>query len=315
MSVKVYTGFKVPEKYTKDFDSFNKWMEMVSDESQKYESQQYLYQKADMLCNAILDLYCWEQKVYNKMPGDLHKTLKAYFDKLNRDINEECKSPSDINYLDIIMGIETIMDEEQWEVEKTKYRNPTFDFKPAISLASFENKLYGMVVDEHDLFNHLIEKGYIEDYYYQNQTDPDENVSEAEWNEREKVWNAIDYFTFQVIIDYHYIKYGYLFYNNDLKKLDDCIKDIQDKVKESYIREKIIITLFQDVSDADKETDEEEKKMPHYFSKIYRLIGTAYDEKGNDKELIQKVKEHKEELKKILDNFDICDYIDKHRTN
>lgn len=313
MSMKVYTGFKVPEQYTKDFDSLSKWMFMVSEESQKFMSQKYYYQMARNICLNLLDWYGWKQKFYDSIPRDLYVTLNMELNKYypKEKVEDRYKSPDDVTYDVIKEGVTEFLTAQQQEIDYTHMRNPGYDFKPAISLASFENKIYGIVIDEHGLFNHLIEMGYIEDYYYQNQTDPDENLSEEEWNERERVWDAIDYFTFQVFIDYSHIKYGQLYYDESdgFKCLVDCIKDVQNEMKETYIKEAIIVKLSQYLADNDTETDEKEKKMPHYFSKQFRLIETAYAGKGDDKDLIQKVEEQKLEYNKIFDNFDIYEYI------
>lgn len=316
MSIKVYTGFKVPEQYIKDFDSLSKWMSMVSDESQRFMSQKYYYQMARNICLNLLDWYGWKQKFYDSIPRDLYVTLNMELNKYypKEKVEDRYKSPDDVTYDVIKEGVTEFLTAQQQEVDYTHMRNPGYDFKPAISLASFENKIYGIVIDEHGLFNHLIEMGYIEDYYYQNQTDPDENLSEEEWNERERVWDAIDYFTFKVFIDYSHIKYGQIYYyeTDGFKCLADCIKEVQNEMKESYIREAIIVKLSQYLIDNDTETNEEEKKLPHYSFKQFRLIETAYDGKGNDKDLIQKVEEQKLEYNKIFDNFDIYEYINNY---
>lgn len=312
MSIKVYTGFKVPEQYIKDFDSLSKWMSMVSDESQRFTSQKYYYQMARNICLNLLDWYGWKQKFYDSIPKYLYATLNKHSSK--EKVEDKYKSPDDINYDVIKEGVTEFLTVKQQEVDYTHMRNPAYDFKPAISLTSFENKIYGIVIDGHGLFNHLIEMGYIEDYYYQNQTDPDENLSEEEWNERARVWDAIDYFTFKVFIDYSHIKYGQIYYyeTDGFKCLADCIKEVQNEMKESYIREAIIVKLSQYLIDNDTETNEEEKKLPHYFLKQYRRIEIAYDGKGNDKDLIQKVEEQKLEYNKIFDNFDIYEYINNY---
>ncbi|NTF17813.1 hypothetical protein G6L37_05320 [Agrobacterium rubi] len=80
----------------------------------------------------------------------------------------------------------------QAEVKKTQRRNPVVDFEFCISLLPFEGGIYGIAYTEQHAWRDLwMSKPFVEDFAYWDNTDKPDEVSEADWDERGRVWDAI----------------------------------------------------------------------------------------------------------------------------
>jgi hypothetical protein len=83
-------------------------------------------------------------------------------------------------------------------------------------------------VNEHK--NILLE--FLDDWYFQNQSDPDEDVSESEWNERKKDW---EYFN-----EHDYFK-------NEIKLFDP--NDIMHSLNINFRSQELIDKIIENISD------------------------------------------------------------------
>lgn len=75
-------------------------------------------------------------------------------------------------------------------IQKTKERNPSYDFHCELEIIPIKNKIMVMVFCEQPRIIEIIARQkYLKYYGYWNNTDPDERCSEKEWNQRKKDWN------------------------------------------------------------------------------------------------------------------------------
>lgn len=82
--------------------------------------------------------------------------------------------------------------DRQAEVKKTQRRDPMVDFEFTISLMPFEGQVYGIAYTEQREWQRLwLEKPFVIDFCYWDNTDPPEELPEDEWEERGRIWNAI----------------------------------------------------------------------------------------------------------------------------
>jgi hypothetical protein len=107
-------------------------------------------------------------------------------------IDEERLRPgSHSGQIPVMEGISKLWD-MQAEVRKTQRRNPAVDFEFTISLMPFEGQVYGIVYSEQQEWLRLwMAKPFVIDFSYWDNTDPPEEVSEQDWAERGRVWDAI----------------------------------------------------------------------------------------------------------------------------
>lgn len=64
---------------------------------------------------------------------------------------------------------------------------------PEICIYMYKNNIYGAFFkDTFGIRKKLLKRGYIEDFSYWDNTDPDEEISEAEWELRQEVWDSME---------------------------------------------------------------------------------------------------------------------------
>lgn len=82
--------------------------------------------------------------------------------------------------------------EQQEEVRTRRFNDSFVDYSFALCIFPFEGNFYGMYyTNQQDFAEIWKDKPYVEDFHYQNQSDQPEEISEEEWNERERIWNGI----------------------------------------------------------------------------------------------------------------------------
>lgn len=82
--------------------------------------------------------------------------------------------------------------EQQEKVIRTKVNDPAVDFSFSLCIIPFEESFYGVFYTSQREFGTLWKnKAYVQDYHYQNQSDPSEEVSDEDWAERERIWETI----------------------------------------------------------------------------------------------------------------------------
>lgn len=154
MSTKIFDGFKIDSQ---DFIDINKKLD-------KFKKQ--IYREA-------------ERRV----------TKRIVENAVSRFDNQQIIHNKDIKFWDAF-----------WEVEREAFKEQKGDTRSLYDV-SFSVFLYpirditiGIVYSsEPDFKQKFFRKRFVKDYAYWNNTDPDEKVSEEEWDQREKDWNAFGY--------------------------------------------------------------------------------------------------------------------------
>jgi len=87
-----------------------------------------------------------------------------------------------------------------WEVEQQAFKEQQggtrslYDVSFSVFLYPIRDITIGIVYSgEADFKQKFFRRRFVKDYSYWNNTDPDEKVSEEEWNQREKDWNSFGY--------------------------------------------------------------------------------------------------------------------------
>lgn len=85
-----------------------------------------------------------------------------------------------------------VWNEMRREIVRTGERHPAVDTDFSITLFPYEDHLLGIAYTEHDeWFTTFLKLPGIREYGYWNNTDPDERVSEAEWEQRRRAWDYV----------------------------------------------------------------------------------------------------------------------------
>jgi len=78
------------------------------------------------------------------------------------------------------------------KIRATGFRDPEVDFDMDISVFLHEDRWYGLVMTEQNDWTHLwMEKPFIEDFSFWDNTDPPDGISDAAWAARGSTWHAI----------------------------------------------------------------------------------------------------------------------------
>lgn len=76
------------------------------------------------------------------------------------------------------------------EVQRTSIRDPLVDFSFDLTFFPRKDKIMVMTFTEHNEYRKLLCDFFdAKDWHYQNQSDQPEEVSDAEWKQREKEWD------------------------------------------------------------------------------------------------------------------------------
>jgi hypothetical protein len=93
--------------------------------------------------------------------------------------------------MSILGAVINTVEERHVAVEKTKRRDPECDFHFEICIIPIKDKVLILPYTEQiELMNLIKNQKYIKSYGYWNNTDPDDEVSDEEWEQREEDWNA-----------------------------------------------------------------------------------------------------------------------------
>ena len=108
---------------------------------------------------------------------------------------------------------------------------------PDIAFFFFEGKIYGETFnDNYGIRKTLIEKGYIKDFAYWDNTDPDEEVSEEEWEERERVWDSIDHWQVSIQWQDYLMRSGFYLDQEEINALKEKKKAIKETTLKKWLR-------------------------------------------------------------------------------
>lgn len=112
-----------------------------------------------------------------------------------------------------------------------------FTLIPDIAFFFFEGKVYGEIFnDNYGIRKTLIEKEYIKDFAYWDNTDPDEEVSEEEWEERERVWDSIDHWQVSIQWQDYLMRSGFYLDQEEINALKEKKKAIKETTLKKWLQ-------------------------------------------------------------------------------
>lgn len=254
MSTKIYNGYKI------DFNDFYELRLFCEELGQKIiEKRQELVGKrsCEIITNNIINLIMgYKPEIEKYTFWDAYKSLS----------------------------------DKQDQIKNTKQRDPLNDFEFAVTFIPLEDKTLCLLYTERKDFKEIWESySIVKDYYYQNQTDMPEDISQEEWEQREIDWeNALKYdipclsgFTFEPV----YISVINIITKNGI---NPYFYDL-DKIVDLYsqrILEKIIV-----------------KDNQFYEIKNWQKIMERIKELKKNNKYQRKLKISKKKLKKRLDGW------------
>ena len=131
--------------------------------------------------------------------------------------------------------------EDPWELNKD--HNPL----PEMCFYFFEGKVYGSLFhDNYGIRKVLLEGEYIKDFAYWDNTDPDEEVSEEEWDERERVWDSIDHWQVSIQWQDYLMRSGYYMDEEDHRELNEQIDETIKKTENFWVTMKLADYIARD---------------------------------------------------------------------
>lgn len=164
MSTKIYNGYKLPNMSLLELKEFTDKLRGEIRET----CNKMFYDKAALIITNIIDCsyVCSKEKLFKKYNIKENEMNFSLFFKTWDTINKKNK-----------------------EISKTQERNPLFDFSCEICLIPIENKILCLYFGEaKEYLNTFTSFKEISSYYYYNNVDEPEDVSEEEWKQREKDW-------------------------------------------------------------------------------------------------------------------------------
>lgn len=262
MSLKAYNGMMTKKGFKYIQDETIKRIDKFKDISKNKIAERY----ADLFVKYL----------------DLDESIKSdlKFDAINeKDILSQIDEINSKNILSYIFQTSKIL-------SKSKYLND-FTVHLNLTIEEIENKILvypNILVNEHK--DILLE--YLDDWYCQNQSDSDENVSKDEWNERSKDWyvfNEISNYLCQIQL----FKPDEIFNNllNDFRG-DDLINRILKFIpsKEKRIKDKAIHLILKEYEMNDvfdylklkKELLSDNRKVQNYIDEMkVDVVDINYD--------------------------------------
>jgi len=164
MSTKIYNGYKLPNMSLLELKEFT---DKLRGEIRKTCNKMF-YDKAALIITNIIDssYVCSKEKLFKKYNIKEDEMNFSLFFKTWDTINKKNK-----------------------KISKTQERNPLFDFSCEICLIPIEDKILCLYFGEaKEYLNTFTSFKEISSYYYYNNVDKPEDVSEEEWKQREKDW-------------------------------------------------------------------------------------------------------------------------------
>lgn len=117
-----------------------------------------------------------------KFCKEIQKQAEAIRLEMLQAMCKEAKKP----YHEVFMEWQ----KRSWETKRTQKRDPFFDFSFEMAWFPIEDHILLILYCEHtELKKTISENSKIKFFGFWNNTDPDENCSDEEWKERERLWN------------------------------------------------------------------------------------------------------------------------------
>ena len=165
MSIKVYNGFRFT---TNDFVEIHNHLMAWRAELDRRHLESLAKLMANLAVSFLDEATVFPEEFARGRAKAEHKTLSPF-------LHAEC----------------TVLKLQQM-VRAEHRRIPFIDFEFYVTLIPFEGRVYGMVVTEQGEWQDLWrQQPFVEEFGYWDNVDPLEDVDEADWNERGRIWEAI----------------------------------------------------------------------------------------------------------------------------
>jgi hypothetical protein len=140
-------------------------------------------------------------------------------------------------------------------IETMKYVNENLPL-PGVALYFFEGKIYGSTFTSiYSIRAKLMEKGYIEDFAYWDNTDPDENISKKEWKERERVWDSIDHWQVSLQFQDYLLRSSFYLDDDERKELKKQFEILDKSIPERWLKNQLEVSLNKEINNANTPID------------------------------------------------------------
>lgn len=139
----------------------------------------------------ILFLHKLQKDLSRKREQMIHKTVAqnvaTYYDQVTVGYRTPSFDQFIPSYLSHCVGT---LRKRAEEVERTRQRDPGADFSFSVTFYPLTDKMLATIYVENNELRQLWEdENCVTDYHYQNQTDQPEDVTDAQWSQREKDWD------------------------------------------------------------------------------------------------------------------------------
>lgn len=116
--------------------------------------------------------------------------IKSAVEDFDKDmVYKKESTETDRNY---ISAANREMRDRQKEIKQTNSRDPEVDFGADIVIFPFEGKFYGIYDSEKtEFYSDFLTRPKVSEFRYYDNTDKPDNISEKDWDERSRVWDAI----------------------------------------------------------------------------------------------------------------------------
>lgn len=96
------------------------------------------------------------------------------------------------HYRSIVSKLLSDFDRRNQEIEKTQRRDPSVDVEFSLTIHPINKNLtLGIYFCENrNMIEHFLNSDIVEDYHYQNSTDPPKTVTTKQWNKRRRDWDV-----------------------------------------------------------------------------------------------------------------------------
>lgn len=165
MSTKIYNGYRLPNFTLREL---NNWMKDARKVIQPLAQELYTELVVNIATN-ILDI----------------KTLypNSYKERIEKNYSEITKHSSALSVA------ERYIREQMRQIQITQERNPKYDFECTVYAIPIQDSILLLFYSEQAEFESVFSKLPMVEYYgYWNNTDPDEECTEEQWEKRKRDW-------------------------------------------------------------------------------------------------------------------------------
>lgn len=175
MSTKIYNGFVLPKMTLIELNEFSKQFREKAKEAAIEQAETFLARRIERTIDRLCLL-----------------TEKEFIDKCIKKENQTDRAASELySYYRPLLHQYYEAYERYQEVQRTNHRDPQVDLDANVVYIPLEDKTLAMFYGEQDAIKKLWEQEEQVAYYgYWNNTDPDEDCSDEEWEQRKNDWEV-----------------------------------------------------------------------------------------------------------------------------